>query len=64
MTCHGSVFALEVLEVSTALGAARNAVRDKTLEVLAKAVRAALGQSIAADLANLAAVAGLASARV
>ncbi len=45
---------LQLLEVAASLGAAGDAVRDVALEVLGGTVGAALGERIAADLADLA----------
>jgi hypothetical protein len=50
---HGALFTLELLKVSSALGAAGDTVCDIALEVLRGAVRAALREGVAADLAHL-----------
>lgn len=47
------IFALELLQVAAALGAARYAVGHVAVEVLLRAVRAAIGERVTADLSDL-----------
>jgi hypothetical protein len=50
---HGSLLTLELLQIAPALGATSDAVGDIALEILGRAVRTTLGESIAANLADL-----------
>lgn len=61
---HAALFPFQLLHVASALGAARDTIRDITVQIQIDAVRATLGQGVTADLAHLASVASLASAGI
>jgi hypothetical protein len=50
---HGALLALELLQIASPLGAARDAIGDIAVEVLRGAMRTAFWERIATDLAYL-----------